>query len=287
MICEDIKQHLGAFFDDEVSPVLRAEIEAHIAVCPGCASELNTIADLAAQLKDESSPSAPNSLWSAIESRLEARPPMRHAHPNAVRLRRYALAACLLLAIILGSRALFRHGDVEGVASAATVDFRVLLDGLSSDPVAAFERFLAQYHARPIDPGDARKLAAHLDFEIPQELPGEFRFEKSYALEFGGEIGIAARYSRGNEFLGAIFHRPVQREEFGTHKDYECVVGKHRGHAVAVGEWKLVHLTDLTTCHCVLSRLDEETELPAVLSAVAPRAKPSSANDKHSHSHRS
>ena len=48
------------------------------------------------------------------------------------------------------------------------------------------------------------------------------------------------------------------------------VIGHHRGHAVKVGDWKLVHLTDPSTCHCVLSRLDEATEIPAIMSAISP-----------------
>ena len=78
-----------------------------------------------------------------------------------------------------------------------------------------------------------------------------------------------------------LFHRPVQKEDYGTHKDHACVVGKHRGHKVEVGQWRLVHLTDPTTCHCVLSRLDEQTELPAVMAAVAPDSPASHGDDPH------
>jgi hypothetical protein len=75
---------------------------------------------------------------------------------------------------------------------------------------------------------------------------------------------------RDGELVGVIFHPPVLKEQFGTHDDRDCVIGKHRGHAVEVGEWSLVHVTDPTTCHCVLSRLDHERELADVLPLVAP-----------------
>jgi hypothetical protein len=82
---------------------------------------------------------------------------------------------------------------------------------------------------------------------------------------------VAAEYLRDDgEFLGAVFHPPVQEEDHGSHKDHPAVIGKHRGRKVEVGEWSLVHLTDPTTCHCVLSRLDEVTELPSVMAAMAP-----------------
>ena len=101
-------------------------------------------------------------------------------------------------------------------------------------------------------------------------LPVGFRLQQVYVLQFGEHPGLAASYDRDGEFLGVIFHRPVRDEQFGTHKDYDCVVGKHRGHEVKVGPWRLVHLTDPTTCHCVLSKLDESTGLSEVLAAVAP-----------------
>ncbi|MCK6485901.1 MAG: hypothetical protein L6R00_17375 [Phycisphaerae bacterium] len=188
-----------------------------------------------------------------------------------VLLRRYALAASLLIAVGLGAWAFFSFGDGASVARASTVDFGMLLDALPHDPVAAFERFLSHYHARQVQPAEAKRASSQLDFDIPESLPGGFHLKAAYTLRFGDESGAAAKYTRNGEFLGAIFHRPVHREDFGTHKDYECVIGKHRGHAVAVGDWKLVHLTDATTCHCVLSRLDEQEDLPAIMSAVAPR----------------
>jgi hypothetical protein len=88
---------------------------------------------------------------------------------------------------------------------------------------------------------------------------------------------VAAWYERAGEPLVVIFHPPVQTEDFGTHKDYPCVIGEHRGQKIVVGSWKMVHLTDSTTCHCVLSRLDERAELPAVMNAIAPvlRSRPS------------
>ncbi|MCH8912939.1 MAG: hypothetical protein IIA33_05155, partial [Planctomycetes bacterium] len=55
-----------------------------------------------------------------------------------------------------------------------------------------------------------------------------------------------------------------------------------------VGDWKLVHLTSPTTCHCVLSRLDAATELPAVMQQLAPQsfgADGKDAGTNHDHHH--
>ena len=109
--------------------------------------------------------------------------------------------------------------------------------------------------------------------------------EAVYTLRIEGNPGIAATYARNGEFLGTIFHAPVLPEHYGTHRDYDCVIGKHRGHKVEVGQWKLLHFTDPTTCHCILSKVNEQTELPAIVTAVAPGLQPGN-EGHHRHSHR-
>lgn len=284
MNCHLARESLGAYVDGELPVEARATIDAHLAGCPACTSELEFIRSVTASLAESTAIQVPTQLWSEIERRLD-RPVQREPIPRNrfVRVRRYALAASVLIAAGLGAWALLPLGDGASVARASTVDFSVLLDALPKDAVAAFEKFLNRYNARPVLASEAKSSVPQLDFEIPALLPGGFRLERAYTLRFGDETGAAARYSRNGEFLGAIFHRPVHREEFGTHKDYECVIGQHRGHAVTVGDWKLVHVTDATTCHCVLSKLEDRSELPAVLKAVAPRSMPQSNSEGHPH----
>ncbi len=287
MNCQSARESLGAYVDGELPGEVRATIEAHLAGCTACTLELEFLRSVTASLAESDAIQVPTQLWSEIEHRLDR--PVQHAQQEPttgngfLRIRRYALAASILIAVGLGTWAFLSLGDGASVARASTVDFSVLLDALPKDAVAAFEKFLNRYNARPVMASEAKSSAPQLDFEIPAMLPGGFRLEKAYTLRFGDETGAAARYSRNGEFLGAIFHQPIHREEFGTHKDYECVIGQHRGHAVAVGEWKLVHVTDPTTCHCVLSKLGDQSELPEVLKAVAPRSVPQSNSDVHPH----
>jgi len=169
----------------------------------------------------------------------------------------------------------------ETKATASPVNFAVLLDGLSFDPHAAFHKFVRHHGGRTATVEAARRHASKLDFEIPEELPGGFVLSSLYVLEFGSDPGVAAAYARNGEFLAAIFHAAVKQEHFGTHKDLPCVVGEHRGHKVEVGQWKLVHVTDPTTCHCVLSQLDENTGLSPILKAVAPRSMDGATHHHH------
>jgi len=177
------------------------------------------------------------------------------------------MAAAIVLAVGMGLYGLIQTGSS---AQAEPVLFGTLLDALPLDAQKAFRKFLMLYDARPSSPVEAKKYASDLDFDVPEQLPGGFSLDAVYLLRFGNHPGVAATYDRNGEFLGTIFHPPVQREDFGTHRDYSCVVGKHRGHKVEVGPWKLVHLTDPTTCHCILSKLDNPADLARIVAAVAP-----------------
>jgi hypothetical protein len=164
--------------------------------------------------------------------------------------------------------------DRTSQVQAAGVDFGSLLDEMNGDARAAFRAFLSRNGAEEASLPWLREYARGMSFAVPRALSGGFRLEAAYAMRLGGKPAAAASYDRRGELLAVIFHPPVLHEHFGTHKDHECVVGQHRGHKVPVGEWSLVHITDATTCHCVLSRLDETTELPRVLAEIAPGARP-------------
>ncbi len=297
MQCHDVQCKLGLFLDRELPPSERTEVELHCACCSACQAELAELKELADGIANLSSPSTPPFLWSSIAQRLDEQatcPDQRTVsrtarwHRQTIGWRRpLSLAAMIAFALGLGWLGLSRW-DTQ--ASASTVNFGVLLDHLSFDPRGAFDKFVQLYEGKPATREVARRHAAKLNFEIPNQLPGGFILDSVYILEFGRDPGVAVSYSRtgeppvgGGEFLAAIFHPAVKQEDFGTRKDLPCVVGEHRGHKVEAGDWKLVHLTDPTTCHCVLSRLDEATELPPVMTALAPGGTGTPFGGQHDH----
>ncbi len=274
MNCEQSREHLGTYIDGELDAELTAALTSHLTGCVSCRAEADALRELASSLSPAAA-EVPTSLWSAIESRLSQDERVGERTPGQVTprlvfgLRRVvALAAVIVFVVGLG---LIGLAQFTSSASAATVDFSALLDGVQLNPRQAFGDFLTMYQGRPGTIEQARRHADGLDFAVPEDLPGGFKREAIYRLRFGDQPGLAATYARDGEFLAAIFHRPVKREDFGTHRDYDCVIGNHRGHAVKVGDWKLVHLTDPSTCHCVLSRLDETTEIPAIMNAISPK----------------
>lgn len=282
MNCETAQPQLGALIDDELSPADAHSVHVHLSQCPWCRAEMESIRGLVRRLEAES-PSPPEELWPAIEDRLD-RTPLDHPQPTAAvddlpgrasRSRRpLSIAAGLLLAIGVSLFALVGSDTGSSRVQASAVDFRVLLDALPLDAHKAFRKFLTLYQAKRIAPIQAKRFAPELNFEIPETLAGRFALQRVYLLRFGEHPGIAAEYLDNGELLATIFHPPVHPENYQTYRDHPCVVGRHRGHVVEVGPWRLAHLTDATTCHCVLSKLDAESELPLVMSAVVSTAPP-------------
>lgn len=282
MNCLDITDKLGPFLDDELLPADAERVRAHLLVCCRCREEVASLRQLGVAIAQASTPVVPPALWAAIEQRLSE----HAANPRPPRAARRWLPTMRIAAVIAVAAGLAPLivfvGLRESTARASTIDFGVILDALPLDPQKAFAKFLTLYRAVEIKPADARSYAPDLCFEAPPFLPGGFRRTAVYGLRFDSSPGVAARYERSGELLVAIFHPTVHPEQFGTHKDYPCIVGVHHGHKVEVGDWRLIHVTDETTCHCVLSRLDEAAELPPVLRAVAPATSPTG-NQKHGH----
>ena len=270
MVCEEIHELLGLYSDGELAADQAARVDQHVAVCAACRSELDELRMLSESLAARGEFAVPHELWPAIERRLDtektAVKPPRHLWRRFPIGLRFAAAAAI--ALLLGAVG-FGLLSVERSASASEINFAVLLDTLPFDVDAAFERFVKQYKGERSTPEQAQRFASSLNFAVPSELDGGFRLKDVFILRIGFQRGVAARYDRQGEFLAAIFHPPVRKEDFGSHRDFECVVGEHRGHAVSVDGWTMVHVTDPTTCHCVLSRLDQ-SHLPPILQAVAP-----------------
>ena len=286
MTCDTHREQLGLYVDGELGADEIADVEGHLAYCADCAAELSALRDIARDLGPQDEIAVPETLWSAIDARLSepAKPAVRFspASPAAPgrRLRGplWALAAVVTLAIGLG---IIGSSLTGSKVEASAVDFSELLDAVEVDPQAAFQTFIRTYAGRPASSAEAKRYARELNFDIPEVLPSGFKLGEVYLLEFGGSPGIAASYYREDEFLAAIFHQPAKEVSRCTHKNCKCMIGKngtckckHRA-----GRWKMVNTTDRSTCHCVLSRLDEEKEVPAILRAVAPDS--TSVNHNH------
>lgn len=286
MDCSTARGQIGPYIDGELGTDAVPELEAHLCACADCTAELAHCRGLVEQLAaaaQTANLAPPAHVWSAIEQRLAGRPAeetysLKSAPIPERGLRSRAwfqrpLAAAASLAFFLGSAVTIGIwlNRSTPVVQAAAVDYSVLLDGLGAGVDEAVHSFFRHYGGREISPGDAQRAAAGLDFSLPDELPGGFRRESVHRLSFGGTTGVAACYRRQDEPLVVFFHPPANAAQMGVHRESHCHVAGREGHRVEVGPWQLLHFTDPTTCHCLLSKLPTEAEQSAVFAAVAPR----------------
>ena len=288
MNCQTVRERLDSYVDGELRPDARASVEAHLDACATCRAEAEAIRGLSARLAAPVDAELPAGLWASVARRLDqAGWTSRGRRPVAL-TGRLALAAsvALLIGASIFATVLVGPGAMPGPAPA--IDFALLLDPLGDNPAEAIKAFLDRYDARPISPSQAVLAAPHLRFAVPDELPGGFRLEQAYRLQFEGEPGVALRYARGDDVLVKVAYPPQGGEDFGGHVGSSCMIGRIPASQIEVGPWRLVNLREGTscpclvagrtcrcghgtmTCHSVLSQLDLERELPAVLAALVP-----------------
>lgn len=277
MDCISAREELGPYLDGELSAERVAALETHLRTCPPCAVERSRLQNLVAQIQS-SSPQVPApapDLWDRIEARLETR---RRQSPFTRLLHRpLAMAASLAILLGAGASVAFWLNQSAQVAQADTVDYRILLDGVAKDADAAVDRFLKHYQAIPMDAGAITTQSSPLHFAIPQMLPGEYRLQDSYQIRIGRREAYAARYRRDSDgdMVFTCFHRPMNKTLLGVHRESHCALAKG-SHAVEAGPWQLIHFTDPTTCHCLLSRETSEPLLREMLAAISPQLAASS-----------
>jgi len=289
MNCDTAREMLGPYLDVELPDAQRAELEQHLQSCPGCTTELEDQRTMWSELDRlgmRSDVNAPPQLWSAIENRLDTvGPPSSQRRIISLFRRPMAVAASLAVLIGAGLFVGLWLGPGTPTARASSIDYTILLDGLAEDVNAAVRRFLNHYKAEPIAREAADAAAPELSYAVPLELPGGYRLEQAYSLQFGDDPGVAATYRRGDEPIVVFFHPPVDKENLGVHRHSPCIVGGRHGQKVEVGPWRLIHFTDPTTCHCLLSKLDEGPELFEIMAQIAPKFTESAQDSQSSHQH--
>lgn len=271
MNCRQAKELMSPLLDEELPSTQADVLHEHLAACPCCQADFEQLKDISAQLDEFSSSSRlppPPNLWAAIEHELNT--PQPRAFVGIVRkLVHRPLAMAASIALVAGLTALFTLlvDRSTGTAHASVIDYRILMDGVAADVNGAIQRFLKHYKAVPIDAAQAHEQAPKLSFDLPAELPGHCRLIQAYRVTFGKDPGIAATYDKNGEPIFVIFHALIIPP--GTAPPC-CEMGIVEGKSIEMGPWRLIHVMDGTTCHCVLSTLDTGSELDAIVEAVTP-----------------
>lgn len=290
MNCQTVRERLGSYVDGELRPDVRVSVEAHLDECAACRAEVEAIRGLEARLATPVDEELPAGLWASVARRLDQAGWASRGRQPVVPTGRLALAAsvALLIGASIFATVLVGPGPMPGPAPA--IDFAMLLDHLGDDSAEAVDAFLARYGAEPISPSQAASVAPQLHVTVPDKLPGGFRLQQAYRLQFEDEPGVALRYARGDDVLVKVTYPPQGGVDFGDHVGSSCMIGRTPASQIEVGPWRLVNLREGTscrclaagrtcrcghgtmTCHSVLSQLDLERELPAVLAALVPGA---------------
>ncbi len=276
MDCRETSERLDAYLDAELPAVEDEAVRSHLDECPACRDELVSLELLAGRLDEYAVATqvvAPDRLWTSIEHRLAAstaKPPTG----RMLRLFRRPLAMAASLLLLIGGGVLVSVVLDRGVpsAQAADIDYSLLMNGITGDVHGAINRFLKHYAAEPVSVARTRELTPDLSFNLPAELPGGYRFVQAYRVQFGHSRGIAANYDRAGEPVFLIFHSTKDNTRNGS--SMTCMVGGLCGSQMEVPPWRLLHMMDDTTCHCVLTTMEPGKMLESLVHAVAPNLAP-------------
>lgn len=130
MKCTEIQELLSAYYDNELAPELRTQVDAHIGECVNCSTELAGFEKLSSLAASLDAPETPASVWSAVAQELDENNDSgqveiakQATNINRTPLLKYAaaLAATLLIGFV-GFQLLF-HGDHDHKEMAEAMEY--------------------------------------------------------------------------------------------------------------------------------------------------------------------
>jgi len=128
MNCSEIQNLLSAYYDDELSAELRANVDTHLEKCSDCATELGGFEKLRSLAAQRDTPETPVAVWLAVEQDLQTRlrdgeapaepipvTAQRELRPpnswHSKRIFKYAAALAATVLIGFVGFQFFNHGD--------------------------------------------------------------------------------------------------------------------------------------------------------------------------------
>lgn len=283
MNCQETTEHLAALLDAELdAPTLR-EIEAHLADCEFCRRELETIRSLVSAIAPCDGSAAPQSLWTAIRARLDQEnavplgaarlslagdsggPPHRAEVTRGFTRRQWGVfAAAAALMFMIGVGAFLMREE----AQAAGIDFRPILEQADGDIEAGIAALIAAHGGRAITLEEAQRLMT-VRIHPPARLPAEMTLKGMYLLKMGEKHRSLAFHLKGPRGHLLLLQCPAGvRRDYGNQECLPCKLGAGSDHALRVGALRLMHRDSANVCMCIVSTLDEQSDLPAVLDAI-------------------
>lgn len=270
MTCDEVQSVLGTWTDAELAPDLAERVRGHVARCDRCAEEARA---LTSRLTTRLAVTAPPQLWTAIESRLrDGEAPVRSKQDAGARSpvyrRRFFAVAAAFLALVSTGVILWNEGVLGGRAVAAGIDFRPLLEQADGDIGAGIEALVRAHGGRSITRKEAEQIMT-VRIHPPAFLPAGMKLAGMYLLKMGTRHRSLAFHFTGPRGQLLLLQCPAGvRKNYGNEECLPCKLNAGANHAVHVGPLRLLHRDSDKLCMCIVSTLDETTDLPAVLDAI-------------------
>jgi len=275
MSCDEVESRLGELLDGELSAELRPTIERHLDECPACRGEYESLQSMAAALAQPPDAELPAGLWETIEARLDEAaavsvPAIKRStrRMRIYQLARRPLAAAALVVLAIGLGWFVWSAPWASSAMAAQIDFRPLLERADGDIEAGILALIQAYGGEEISLAEAADRM-RVRVQAAEELPGGLQLKSRYLLNMGRHHrALAFHYAGPAGHLLLLQCPPHVERNYGNYECLPCRVGTHDGHGVRVNKLYLMHMMSENVCVCVVSTLDERSELPVALDAV-------------------
>jgi len=233
VICQDVRERLSPFLDDELDAVTSREVSEHVAGCPACAAELAGLEALRARLRSEVEyHRAPEVLRARVlrQTRAAAERAGR-AHPRpAVRWWRGLAAAAVLVAVAGGA---WLSGSAARGGPA---------DALVREGVSAHVRSLMAAHLTDVASSDQHTVKpwfnGRLDFSPPVADLASAGFPLvGGRLDYLAGRAVAALVYRRRQHVINVFVWPVDDPRTAvapaaTRHGYHVIRATHAGMAL-------------------------------------------------------
>lgn len=272
MDCETIQPRLGEFFDGELEAGLRDEVERHLPQCTACRTELEAIESMAHSLAAPPNATVPGDLWNSIEKRLggETSPtltaaPTAHSSTRA-RWRPLASAAAIVFVVGLAYLTTILPGTSQ-TAQAKSFDFAPLLNRVGDDLGAGLQALIDAYGGREITLEQAAK-EMRVRVRPRDILPGGMKLKSTHMVNMLNHESLALHFVGPNDEVLVMQCPPGMMKEYGNRECLACQVDQRPGQVVREGVWSLFHVESENVCICIVSTMDQETELPELMRAL-------------------
>ncbi len=218
-LCSEVEKKLSAFIDGELTELERLGIERHLHDCSRCRREFDLLCQASSFLRKEGRNVPQPPAWESVQRRLE---PLqeRHKWRDRAGLNR-AVAASIGLIALAGLLVVLALGDRPwgGDGTGGSIEASPLkLAGLPG-----LETFLAEHGALEVD---STALHESLSFtpDIPEELPGGFRLERTFLVRDSRSVGSCLIYRRDDELVSLIQHPPSLPLSWNSGKLLSCTI---------------------------------------------------------------